>query len=60
MGKQKKIWSKPAIIMQQAGGVNKFNGYRDEFCQSHIDGIPVLPLLDQYHSPLFILSEKKI
>jgi diaminopimelate decarboxylase len=60
MGKPKKTWSKPAIVLQQAGGVNKFNGYRDEFCQNYIDGIPLYPLLDFYHSPLFILSEKKI
>ncbi|CAM2930233.1 alanine racemase [Legionella worsleiensis] len=56
----KKTWSKPAIIMQQAGGINMFNGYRDEFCQSHIDGVAILPLLEHYHSPLFILSERRI
>lgn len=56
----KKNWSKPSILLQQAGGVNKFNGYRDELCQNHVDGVPLHPLIEQYHSPLFILSEKKI
>lgn len=60
MGEQKKSWSKPSIVLQQAGGINKFNGFRDEFCQHDIDDIPVLPLLEKYNSPLFIISERKL
>lgn len=60
MGEQKKTWSKPSIVLQQAGGINKFNGFRDEFCQHDIDDVPILPLLEKYGSPLFIVSEKKI
>ena len=60
MGEQKKSWSKPSIVLQQAGGVNKFNGFRDEFCQHDIDDVPVLPLLENYNSPLFIVSERRL
>lgn len=60
MGEQKKTWSKPSIVIQQAGGINKFNGFRDEFCQHDIDDVSIMPLLEKYGSPLFIVSEKKL
>lgn len=55
-----KSWSKPSMVLQQAGGINKFNGFRDEFCQPDIDNVALLPLLEKYHSPLFVISEKKL
>lgn len=57
---KRKNWSKPSIVLQQAGGINQFNGLRNEFAQQDIDGVPLLPLLEKYNSPLFIISEKKL
>lgn len=56
----RKLWSKPSIILQEAGKINKFNAIRNEFCQPDIDGISIMPLLEKYHSPLFIISENKL
>lgn len=56
----RKSWSKPSIVLQEAGRVNKYNAIRNEFCRQDIDGVPLLPLLEQYHSPLFVISEKRL
>jgi diaminopimelate decarboxylase len=56
----KKTWSKPSIVLHEAGRLNKYNAIRDEFCQSDIDGVSLLPLLKKYQSPLFIISEKRL
>lgn len=56
----KKRWSRPSMVLQHAGSINKFNGLRDEFCQADIDNVPILPLLEKNNSPLFILSEKRL
>lgn len=56
----RKTWSKPSIVLHQAGKINKYNAIRGEFCQHDIDGVPLLPLIEKYHSPLFIISEKKL
>lgn len=59
MGKRK-AWTKPLVVVQEAGRVNKYNAIRNEFCQQDIDGVSILPLLKKYRSPLFIVSEKRI
>lgn len=46
--------------LQEIGSINKYNALRNEFCQPDIDGVPIAPLLQQYGSPLFIVSEKKL
>lgn len=56
----RKTWSKPLIVLQEAGSVNKYNAIRKEFCQQDIDGVSLLPLIEKYHSPLFVISEKKL
>lgn len=57
---ERKSWTKPLIVLQEAGSVNKYNAIRKEFCQQDIDGVPLLPLIEKYHSPLFVISEKKL
>ena len=56
----RKLWSKPSMVLQEAGKINKYNAMRKGFCQPNLDDVPILPLLKKYHSPLFIISEKKL
>jgi diaminopimelate decarboxylase len=53
-------YERPLLKKMNAGLMNKF-GTRTEFQPvKHIDGVPVTRLIDQFGSPLFVLSEKQI
>jgi len=57
---EKKQYERPIIKPLNSGLMNKF-GTRTEYAAlTHIDGIAVSKLIEEYGSPLFVLSEKKI
>lgn len=56
----KKRYERPMINALNTGLMNKF-GTRTEFqAKTHIDGVAVSDLIEQYGSPVFVYSEKKI
>lgn len=57
---QKKTWVKPFLTPHRAGVMNKFGAVRQQIHQADIDGVEIAPLLEQYGSPLFIVSEKTL
>jgi diaminopimelate decarboxylase len=56
----RKPWVKPALIPHRTGPQNKFGAMHRPTYQSEVDGVEIAPLLAQYGSPLFILSEKTL
>lgn len=53
-------YERPVIQFLNAGVINKY-GTRTEYLPlTHIDGVSVKSLINNYGSPLFVLSEKKI
>ena len=57
---QRKPWLKPALTAHRSGVMNKFGGMRPQLHQAELDGIALEPLLEQFGSPLFVLSEKTL
>ena len=57
---EKKLWVKPSITPVRSGLPSKFGASPQLHWKDHIDGVPVATLLQQYGSPLFIISEKKL
>ena len=57
---QKQRYERPLIKKLESNMPNKF-GMRTEYKpMTHIDGVAVKGLIDQYGSPLFVISERKI
>lgn len=57
---QKKKYESPSIKKLNAGLMNKF-GTRTEYQPvKHIDGVAVTSLIQQYGSPLFVMSERQM
>ncbi len=57
---EKKTYERPIIKPLNSGLMNKF-GTRTEYTpKTHIDGVKVSDLLEEYGSPLFVMSEQKI
>jgi diaminopimelate decarboxylase len=59
-GGEKKPWTKPTITVLRSGLLNKFGKSRQAAWIDNIDDVPIDDLLDQYGSPLFVVSEKKL
>ena len=55
-----KPWTKPSLSPHRVGVMNKFGAVRQQHHQDEVDGVAIEPLLEQYGSPLFILSEKTL
>lgn len=55
-----KAWNKPVITPHRAGVMNKFGATRAQYHQADVDGVAIAPLLAEYGSPLFIVSEKTL
>ena len=53
-------WTKPVLTAHGSGGMNKFGNVRARQHQPDVDGVAIAPLLQQYGSPLFIVSEKTL
>lgn len=58
--KEKKIYERPLIRPLNASISNKFGRRTEWLPLTHIDGIPVVDLINEFGSPLFVYSEKKI
>jgi diaminopimelate decarboxylase len=56
----KKHYEKPVIERQVSGLVNKFGGRGAVRPLEEIDGVPVADLVQEYGSPLFVISEKTL
>jgi len=56
----KKIYERPVIVKQYGGLMNKFGSAPVQPPMPEIDGVPVKNLLQDYGTPLFVFSEKKI
>jgi diaminopimelate decarboxylase len=53
-------YERPVLKKMNAGVMNKF-GLRTEFApHTHIDGVAVKKLIENYGSPLFVISERQI
>jgi diaminopimelate decarboxylase len=57
---ERPVWTKPVLTPHGAGGMNKFGNVRMQLYQSDVDSVEIAPLLEQYGSPLFIVSEKTL
>lgn len=57
---QKKVWIKPSIRLHKTGLLNKFGAVGHHGIKDEIDGVAVKDLVQQYGSPLFIVSEERI
>jgi diaminopimelate decarboxylase len=53
-------WAKPVLSPHRTGGMNKFGAVRPQLPQSDLDGVAIAPLLAQYGSPLFVVSERRL
>ncbi|MBU2508505.1 MAG: alanine racemase [Bacteroidetes bacterium] len=56
----KKVYERPVIIKQYSGLMNKFGGTTDQTPIKDIDGVSVKQLVEDFGSPLFVMSEDKI
>ena len=56
----RKPWLKPLMTPHRAGITNKFGAVRAQYHQADVDGVALAPLLEQYGSPLFVISEKTL
>lgn len=57
---EKKTWVKPSITPLRSGLLNKSGAPRHPVWCESIDDIPVAKLLEEYNSPLFVVSEKTL
>jgi len=58
----KKPYEKPVINKIRVGFANKVGGkaFLSRRIRTHIDGVPVEKLVEEYGSPLFVFSERKL
>jgi diaminopimelate decarboxylase len=56
----KKIYTAPHIERNQTGNMNKYGAKSVVRHQDNIDGIPITKLVEEFGSPLLVLSEKHI
>ncbi|MDX8377576.1 MAG: hypothetical protein R8L53_06090, partial [Mariprofundales bacterium] len=56
--KTKKSWQKPTITPHRMGALNKFGNSSNNKCSEHFDNVALAPLLAEYGSPLFVISEQ--
>lgn len=58
--KEQKTWSKPTLTPHRIGALNKFGNLSGGQYQDSFEGVNIASLLEEYGSPLFILSEKRL
>ncbi len=57
---QRKPWLKPSITPLRSGFLNKSGAARHMIWRDNIDGVPVKKLLEEFKSPLFVISEQTL
>lgn len=60
MTASKQRYERPTIVKQQSGLMNKIGSHAGAQPVRDIDGVPVERLVEQYGSPLFVMSERTI
>jgi diaminopimelate decarboxylase len=60
MTEPKKRYERPVIVKQQSGLMNKLGQRTQATPVTDIDGVPTHSLVEQFGSPVFIMSEKQI
>ena len=53
-------YERPVIKKMNAGMMNKYGAQPENTPVTHIDGVSVKSLIQQYGSPVFVLSEQKM
>lgn len=53
-------YERPLIKKMNAGMMDKFGTQNENTPVTHIDGVPVKSIIEQYGSPVFVLSEQKM
>lgn len=56
----KEPYERPSIIRHVSGLANKFGRSANSQSMTHIDGVPVADLIEEFGSPLFVFSERRI
>ncbi len=56
----KKVYQKPSIVKLQVGFLREKKSALQRLIRTEIDGIPVTKLREEFGSPLFVFSEKKL
>lgn len=56
----KKPWIKPTLTLHKSGFMNKFGNVGAHNHIEELDNAPISDLIDQYGSPLFVISEKRL
>lgn len=56
----KESYEKPILIEQSIGFVNKFQSSYHATQTTEIDGVPIKKIMDEFGSPVFVFSEKKL
>jgi len=56
----KKPWVKPTLTTHKSGFMNKFGNVSSHNHIEELDGIAIPSLIEQYGSPLFVISEKRL
>ena len=56
----KKPWVKPSITILRTGMLNKFGRAQNVGWMENIDDVPISELIDEFGSPLFVLSERRL
>src|SRR5205823_14094576 len=57
---QKLKYERPLIKKMNTGLMNKFGSQTSAQPVRYVDGVPVKSLIEEYGSPLFVLSEKQL
>jgi len=57
---EKLKYDRPIIKKMNTGFMNKFGTRSENEPVTHIEGVPIKSLIQQYGSPLFVISEKQI
>lgn len=57
---EKKRYERPSIQKLNTGLMNKFGSRTEYKPMTHIDGVPVKKIVEEFESPVFVLSEKQI
>jgi diaminopimelate decarboxylase len=57
---EKLRYERPIIKKMSTGLMNKFGTRTENIPVTHIESVPVKSLIDEFGSPLFVISEKQI
>ncbi|MDQ6979452.1 MAG: alanine racemase [Mariprofundaceae bacterium] len=60
MSTTKNKWQKPTLTAHRMGALNKFGNTSPQQHLEAFAGVALLPLMEQYGSPLFVISEQRL